>query len=308
MGERFAQLVLLAGFGWCLAAWAGTVRAESDEPSPPGVFPPLSRPDDEPGEDPADFLAFLRGLGEPSAAPRPKRNPIFPSLSPQVADLGPPSPTELPANVGPLPGGQPGQHTPQKVSSSRQGWWGALTSNVVVNDDPVVLAGEQPFWQRNWKADQSWRLDVAGPVSAFGQIGSTSTEVSQADMQVNARTGLACRVPVPGLAQLILRSALGVSYTDPLRPERTVAQSDWLFEVQARCPLLFGAGLEYQASALPALTPQMQDQLNQDLRVAFPVGASGKVRVGARHKWANTPTPSPWSEGMQLYLGLELAR
>jgi hypothetical protein len=206
------------------------------------------------------------------------------------------------------PGWEPGQRTSQKLSNSNRGWWGALTANVVVADDPVPSAGQQSLWQRNWKADESWRLDVAGPVSAFGQVAGNSAEAAQADMQVNARTGLACRVPVPWLDPVVLRSGPGFSCTDPLRPDRAMAQSDWLFEVQARCPLVFGAGLEYQASALPALTPQVQDQLNQDLRLAFPVGNTGKFRVGARHKWANTPTPSPWSDGMQLYLGLELAR
>jgi hypothetical protein len=212
----------------------------------------------------------------------------------------------------PAPGGwwqawDLGTRAPQKVSNSSQGWWGSLTTNAVVQDAAVTSPWEQPLWQRSWKADQSWRCDVAGPVSAFGQVGGNSSEASQADMQVNARTGLACKMPV-GLAEVVLRGGPGVTYTDPLRPDRTLGHSDWLFEVQARCPLVLGAGLEYQASALPALTPQMQDQLNQDLRLAFPFGSSGKVRVGARHKWASTPTPQPWTDGMQLYLGLELAR
>jgi hypothetical protein len=43
--------------------------------------------------------------------------------------------------------------------------------------------------------------------------------------------------------------------------------------------------------------------------VAFPVGSAGKFTVGARHKWASTSTSDtrPWTDGMQLYVGLELA-
>src|SRR5262249_29974816 len=98
-----------------------------------------------------------------------------------------------------------------------------------------------------------------------------------------------------------------VTYTDPLRPERAQEHSELLVEVQGRLPLLFGAGLEYQGSAVPALTPLAHDQITQDLRLALPVGSTGKLRLGARRRWENFAEPRATPDSMQLYMGLELA-
>ena len=77
--------------------------------------------------------------------------------------------------------------------------------------------------------------------------------------------------------------------------------------MQARWPLLGKIGLEYQATAAPALTPLDHDWMNSDLGLAIPVCAGGTVRFGARHKWENVPDPKPSSDSMQLYFGLELS-
>ncbi len=313
MGERGAGPLLRAVAGWVLGWWLagwGAVWA-ADGPSLPGVFPPLGPPADGSGE-PADFLSFLRSLGEsdPERAPAPALT--LPRILPDLRDFeqtGPPRilSLDLP-NVNSGPGGQADPFAPSNASAGSQGFWGTLTGSVVVTGDGTQSAWDLPAIMRTWQANQSWRCDVAGPLSAFGQVGGNSEEASQTDMRVNARTGLACKVSVPLLSEFVLRGGPGVSCTDPPRPDRTLAHSDWQFDLQARCPLMFGAGLEYQASALPAMTAQAQDQLNQDLRVAFPVSSAGKLKVGARHKWASTPDPRPWTDGMQLYLGLELAR
>lgn len=288
-----------------------TANAQTD-PYRPGAFPPLSRAGDESPGDPLDILGVLRGLGlpDPDADPPPPElvRPRF-LADPADPEGGDPiwtAPALAPAS--PSLTGEGAERKPRRVSNSSQGVWGALTASVVVNERPELSTWEEPLWKRTWKADQSWRYSVLGPVAVFGQLGANSEEAAQADMTVAARTGLACKVPVGGLAEVVLRGGPGVRYTDPLRPDRVRERSDLLFEVQARCPLLFGIGLEYQASALPALTPVAQDQLNQDLRLAFPVGSAGKFQFGARHRWASTPEARPWSDGMQLYLGLELAR
>jgi hypothetical protein len=308
MRERGAGLVLRAVAGWvfgfCLAGGAA-LRAE-DGPSLPGAFPPLGLAGDATAGGPADYLSFLRSLG--ASEPSPTSDLVLPRLLFDPRDLAQAALPQTPALPDPHPwqGWQTDPFAPSKVSTSSQGVWGTLTGNVTVTGDGTA-GGQQPLVKRTWQADQSWRRDVAGPLSAFGQVGGNSDEACQSDMQVNARTGLACKLPVPGLSEFVLRGGPGVSYTDPLHPDRTLSHSDWMFEVQARCPLIFGAGLEYQASALPALAAQAQDQLNQDLRLAVPVGSTGKFKVGARHQWASTPNTRPSTDSMQLYLGLELA-
>jgi hypothetical protein len=269
----------------------GGAQAEADDPYRPGVFPPLSRPGSE--------LPAATANAPPS--PLPLERPVDPgSLDRPLAALVP-----LPWMTGTQE-----DRLPRKASSSAAGLWGTLTTNVAVNESEVAPPWEEPLWKRTWKTDQSWRCTLVGPVYAFGQMGANSEEASQSDMKVSGRTGLACKLPVGSIAEFQVRTGPGVSYTDPLHPDRTHEKSDWQVEVQVRCPLLLGIGLEYQGVALPALTPQAQDQITHDVRLAFPVGGAGKLQVGARHSWTNTTTnePRPWTDNMQLYLGLELAR
>jgi hypothetical protein len=127
-------------------------------------------------------------------------------------------------------------------------------------------------------------------------------------MKVAGRTGLACKLPLIGASELLIRSGPGVTCTDPLRPDRVREHADFLVEVQARWPLLFGIGLEYQGTAAPALNALDKDWIKQDVRLALPVGTAGKVQVGARHRWENSVEPRPWSDGAELYLGFELKR
>jgi hypothetical protein len=313
MGERGVGLVLLAVPGCVLGLAAGVAVRAEDALSLPGLFPPLDQAGDGSAGGPTDFLSFLCSLTASNSLPQTDPGLVLPHLVPDPLAIGQATPPQTPTPEGsdgnPWLGWQMGPLAPRKVSTSTRGGWGALTGNVVVADDGSLSARDQSPGQRTWQADQSWRCDVAGPFSAFGQVGANSAEACQTDMKMNARTGLACKVPMAGLAEVVLRGGPGVSCTDPLRPDRTQSHSDWLFEVQARCPLIFGAGLEYQATALPALTPQAQDQLNQDLHLALPVGDAGKFKVGARHKWTSTTTNTqPWTDAVQLYLGLELAR
>jgi hypothetical protein len=290
MSERTTGFLLVAavGLGLGQAAWCQR-GADTDGPYGPGVFPPLRLPDAQ------------------SSAPA-RNDPPFPLLLERPLD---PTNLDRPLSLSALPAwlaAVPEERLPRKASASSAGLWGTLTTTVAVNDSEVSPPWEDPLWKRNWKTDESWRCTLAGPVFVFGQVGANSEEAGQSDLKLAGRTGLACKVPVGSLAELQLRAGPGVSYTDPLRPDRMREKSDWKVEVQVRCPLLYGIGLEYQGVALPALTPQAQDQITQDVRLAFPVGSAGKFQLGARQSWTNTTNAQPWTENRQLYLGLELAR
>src|SRR5262249_10930942 len=151
-----------------------------------------------------------------------------------------------------------------------------------------------------------WRYSMFGPVDLFSQVRGNGQEPGQSDLTFAGRTGVTCKLPV-WVAELQLRSGPGVSYSDPLRPERMRERSDWLLEIQARCPLVFGIGLEYQGTALPALTPMAQDQIDQDLRLAFPLGPGGKFKLGARSHWAGT-AESRGTDSREVYMGFEIVR
>jgi hypothetical protein len=259
--------------GWLMLLFFAAAPVAADDGVPPGLPPP-------PGEAP------------------PGLRPAAPELD-RIFAFEIPGPDDPPA---------PDPRGPRKASSQTDVGWGALSGSVaVVDTDGRGKVWEDPLWKRTWRADESWRCPVIGPVTAFGQVGGSGEEPGQSDMSFSGRTGLACKVPV-WVAELQLRGGPGVRYTDPLRPDRSREQTDFLVEVQARCPLVFGIGLEYQATALPALTPLAQDQLNQDLRLALPFGTGGKFKVGARRSWQGSGDPHTWSDSTQLYLGLELAR
>jgi hypothetical protein len=196
---------------------------------------------------------------------------------------------------------------PQQVATRSESDWGAWNGKVTLQDG---RSAADPTPANAWQAEQAWRLPLAGPLVVFGQVGANSGEAGQKDMKVTGRTGLACKLPLAlGGAEVELRGGPGVSYTDPLRPLYTREQASWQVEVQARCPLVFGLGLEYQGTAVPGLGPQERDQVSQDLHLAIPVGGQGKVQVGAKHLWqGGAPSSQPWSEGTQLYLGLQLTR
>jgi hypothetical protein len=195
-----------------------------------------------------------------------------------------------------------------KVRQQFDGEWGSLQSQIQVREGRSAVTWEEPLWARTWKTDENWKYTVGGPVFLFGQLGANSDEAAQKNMKVAGRTGLACKLPVGSAGEVTIRSGPGVTYTDPLRPTWMREHPDWLVEVQARWPLLLGIGLEYQGSAAPALTPLDRDWINHDLYVAIPVGAAGKVKLGAKRRWENTIDPHPNPDNTQLYLGLELAR
>jgi hypothetical protein len=253
----------------------------------------------------------LGSLGRPAPAgdlaPGPVDGPVvlpLPGLAlredrPAVPDPARPAPDPL---VPPA-----GGRAPLKVAQTADGFWGSLTSKVEVLDRTPALAGEDPLARRAWQTDEAWRFPLPGPFFVFGQLGARSDEPAQSDLKVSGRTGLACKLPLGAGAEVQVRGGPGVTYTDPLRPERAREHADWTLEVQARWPLLARLGLEYQGTAAPALSPLEQDRINQDLHLGLQVGEASKVQVGARHRWQNTDEPQPWSQGMQLYLGLELA-
>ncbi len=281
------------------------------------------------GEPADDFLTVWRTFSDAArqSAPVEARNADtpFPWLSPPVS--GNDAPHLLPSlSTAPLLHSSPllsvndsddplaslweqPDKKPRKVSQKSEGLLGSLNTQVEVTDAPLPKIWDDPSWKRTWQTNESWQFGIAGRLSLFGQVGANSDEAAQSNMKVSGRTGLAWKLPVGSLAEVTFRSGPGVSYTDPLHPLRTQGRSDWLLEVQARWPLLFGIGLEYQGTATPSLTPMQQDMVNQDVRLAFPVGSVGKLKVGAKHQWTGAlDQRSPWTDNMQLYLGLELNR
>jgi hypothetical protein len=194
----------------------------------------------------------------------------------------------------------------QQISA---GDWGTLTAKLDLT--PQERTDDDGLYhQQAWHVDDSWKYPVAGPVFLFGQLGANSDQAAQSDMKVATSGGLACKVAVLEQGEIVVRSGPSLSYSDPLRPDRTHEDSKWLLEVQGRWPLLARVGLEYQGTVSPALSPMDHNSINHDVRLAVPVGDNGKLRLGAKQSWQanSTDTARPWSTETEVYLGLELKR
>ncbi len=199
------------------------------------------------------------------------------------------------------------EREPRQVKSQSDGALGSLTAQTTHAGWQDGQTWEDPLRKRAWKTEENWRSPVLGPFSLYGNLGANSDEPEK-DMKVAGKTGLACKVPLFWAAELTLRGGPSLTYTDPQRPERMKERSEWLLEVQARWPLLAGIGLEYEGAAAPALTPMDKSWVNHDVRLAFPVGNTGKFRLGAKQRWEGLGETRSATDGPQLYIGLELVR
>ena len=218
------------------------------------------------------------------------------------------APPFLPPLFGLSPEWGPSAPAARTVRSTTAGDWGSLTANSVLGDAADPTPWDDPLHAREWKTDGNWRYPLLGPVFVFGQFGGAGTEVAQQDTKMAGQTGLGWKWSPLQDAEFTVRSGPSLTYTDPLRPDRTRERSEWLMEVQARWPVFGKIGLEYQGKAAPALTPLDHDWMDQDLGLSAPVCPGGTVHFGARSHWENTTDPKPAPDAMQLYFGLELKK
>jgi hypothetical protein len=184
--------------------------------------------------------------------------------------------------------------------------WLTFSSHLEVHD--AVSEAENPFLVKKCQSDEEVRMDVTGPVFLFGRFGTSCACMDDQELTMTGRTGLAWKMEPWSHCEVVVRGGPSVTCADALRPQRVKEQSELLFEVQCRCPLPGKVNLEYQSSAVPALSVTERERLKQDLRLAFPVPGLGQFRVGARHNLENSGVVKPWTEGMEFYIGLDLKR
>jgi hypothetical protein len=242
----------------------------------------------------ADVMAQEKPVGEPPT--------VFPPSYPSL-DAAPGRPVVLgidPTSAETTDGPAPNRNYQQKV----EGALGLLSSKLVVQDpgtDYTLPPGK-------WQAENAVQVSLTGPLHVFGQFGANCDSVVNQDLKLAGKTGLGCKLPKLAGVEMLIRGGTSMSMADPQRPERMKEQSGLLFELQCRCPLPGKLRLEYDSTAVPALDPTEHDRLMQDVRVAVPLGSLGEFRLGAKHNWENLPIQRPWTEGMQLYLGVDLKR
>jgi hypothetical protein len=193
----------------------------------------------------------------------------------------------------------------EKFLKKYQGPWGELSSKLEVRDSGGP--SDNPFAANKWEREDKLQLPLTGPVFVIGQLNASCNCTDTQEKKVIGKTGLACKVSPWDRWELQLRGVTAVTYDETTRASLNREQSEVMLELEARCPLAGKINLEYESTAAPALSVADRDRLKQDLRIAFPLGATGKLKLGAKHNLEVVPSAKPFTE-TEIYIGIDLKR
>jgi len=183
---------------------------------------------------------------------------------------------------------------------------GKVSSNLDLSDprDPKAIP------VRDWKANQS--LNVPLPVSQsafmFGNVDSSGNSLDNQSVNMKGRTGLGWKWAPFGGSELQFKTGTLMSYASASTTSTATSTTQLSVALQAKLDLLGPLQLQYSGEALPAVLQTDHHTLLTDLKLAVPLGANQEVYLGAKYKWEDTTTPSPWTDRTQLYLGLKFQR
>jgi len=165
-----------------------------------------------------------------------------------------------------------------------------------------------PYGGRDWKAQEKLQIPVPIPVPlaeqlfVYSQFDGSGDTLKQQQTALSGKTGVGLKWALIAGSELQLRYATLFKYADLDGPSRAQPA----VEVMARLPLVGPLELEYTGSAIPAVARTDTDQFKQELRFAYPLRGDNELEFGARYRWEYTPTPSPWVDRAQLFLGVKL--
>jgi hypothetical protein len=188
-----------------------------------------------------------------------------------------------------------------------EGPWGSLKAQLQVEPERSAEVRDAERWQ----AEEALQVPLAGPLYVYGQVNAAYNTWTAQQKNLCGRTGVGCKLKPLANSEIVLSGGSVTNYTDdPLQPRRLpVEKSQLIVELQANYSLLGALKLEYQGQAMPALDPLDRNRIQQDFRFAVPLGNGSDLRLGAKHQWDDSPgPPRPWTDSMQLYLGLGLKR
>lgn len=208
--------------------------------------------------------------------------------------------------VSPVPAGR------QSHQTKLAGPWGlALTGSMSVPQPDV--SWDQPLQDTSWNTEESWKWPLNSQLTVYGQVGANGDAWVDQQRQVVGKTGVAWKLPTFLSGDCQLRGGPTLTCTDSLLQTGFDNKSEWWVELQCQwpvpLPVPWPVKLEYQGSAMPTLNAPVPERVAQDVRMAFPLGDSGQLKLGAKHNWEYSPDQvKSWLEQMQLYVGLTLKR
>jgi hypothetical protein len=182
----------------------------------------------------------------------------------------------------------------------------AMLNSKLVLVDPNVNP-YVPLRRSGWQTDESVKLPLSGSLFVVGQFQANSGSVEWQQYQFVGRTGLGMRVPWLG-GEIQVRGGRSMANYDPDVENMFPGRVQTFFELATKWPIIGKINLEYTGKAIPAQLPSDHDVLRQELKLAIPFSDSGQFHVGARYRWDDVATPSPWIERMNMFIGLQMKR
>ena len=175
--------------------------------------------------------------------------------------------------------------------------------------DPTDLR-ELPYSARNWNAQESLNvpLPVVDSVFMFGQFDSKGDVYNNQQLTMKGKTGVGWKWSPFSRSELQLRTGPVVNYADVYNPVKSSEKSQLSVELQAKLDLFGPLQLQYSGEALPALVQADHRTLLQDLKIALPFGTNQELHIGAKYRWEDTLSSTPWLDRAQLYMGLKFQR
>jgi len=173
-----------------------------------------------------------------------------------------------------------------------------------------VIDRLDPTYNNEWRTEKTLLvpLPVADSLFMFGSFDSSGDGDDPKQLRWHGKTGIGWKwVPIAG-SELQVRSGPVMRSPEWIEPGRLIDRSQWSVELQARIDLFGPLQLKYSGEALPALTATERLALFQDIKLAVPFGLNREVHVGARFRWEDSFTPTPWLDRTELYLGIKLKR
>ena len=197
----------------------------------------------------------------------------------------------------------PGRYKLIRVSDTD---FGKVSSNLDLPDpsDPRLL----PY--RDWKAAHSLNLPLRASESVFmfGNFDSSGSSLDHQMVTMKGRSGLGVKMSPFDGSELQVRTGTLVSYADTYSSAKATERSQLSVELQAKLALFGPLQLQYAGEALPAMIQTDRHTLLSDLKLALPFGTNRELYLGAKYKWEDTLTPTPWVDRAQLYLGVKFQR
>jgi hypothetical protein len=190
------------------------------------------------------------------------------------------------------------------ASSAAASDFADLSTKVKLRDRDSQL---DPSVRSAWETDQTVKVPVAGSVFFFNQVSGSTPDVDQQQYKWLGKSGVGLKVKPWLFQEVQVRTGPVVRFDDTgtLTKGQSPEHSELFVEAVTKVPVpvVGPVNVEYSSYAVPAATSADRNAINQDFKVALPIGG-GQFHVGAKYKW-EAASATPWMDRMQVYMGVQ---